>query len=94
MDGGRDERVAAARLCESTGSSTGSSVGGDGDGGGRGSTTTTPMDAATRRPALSDWTMISNSSLKDVDGDDLRDELVGYYAAAAVADHTVVDEYY
>lgn len=28
--------------------------------------------------ALSNWTMISNSSLRDVDGDDLRDELVGY----------------
>lgn len=33
-----------------------------------------------QRPAvaLSNWTMISNSSLKDVDGNDLRDELVGY----------------
>ncbi|XP_050533498.1 pyrokinin-1 receptor-like isoform X2 [Daktulosphaira vitifoliae] len=33
--------------------------------------------------ALSDWTMISNSSLKDVDGNDLRDELVGYAIVAA-----------
>ncbi|KAL5233737.1 hypothetical protein ACI65C_001147 [Semiaphis heraclei] len=33
---------------------------------------------------LSNWTVISNSSLKDVDGDDLRDELVGYVADTSV----------
>lgn len=33
--------------------------------------------------AQSSWTMISNSSLKDVDSDDLRDELVGYAVDAA-----------
>lgn len=48
--------------------------------------------------ALSNWTVISNSSLKDVDGDDLRDELVGYTADASVAiaggQHGVTGEYY
>lgn len=33
--------------------------------------------------ALSNWTVISNSSLKDVDGDDLHDELVGYEVDAS-----------
>jgi len=48
--------------------------------------------------ALSNWTVISNSSLKDVDGDDLRDELVGYVADASVAiaggQNGVAGEYY
>jgi len=48
--------------------------------------------------ALSNWTVISNSSLKDVDGDDLRDELVGYAADASVTiaggQNGVVGEYY
>lgn len=38
-----------------------------------------PVAQVTATTTLSsNWTMISNSSLKDVDGDDLRDELVGY----------------
>ncbi|XP_025199720.1 pyrokinin-1 receptor-like isoform X1 [Melanaphis sacchari] len=48
-----------------------------------------PADARGRGPekappaiALSNWTMISNSSLKDVDSDGLRDELVGYATTA------------
>lgn len=58
----------------------GSSGGGHVDG-----STTPPVHARgghqcpTATPAaLSNWTMISNSSLKDVDSDDLRAELVGY----------------
>lgn len=40
---------------------------------------TTPVrDGRLPAAVLSNWTMISNSSLRDVDGDDLRDELVGY----------------
>lgn len=33
--------------------------------------------------ALSNWTVISNSSLRDVDSEDLRDELVGYATDAS-----------
>lgn len=63
------------------GSSASDAVGNEDSGG-----TTTPP-ARIRGPAppaaVSNWTMISNSSLKDVDGDDLRDELVGYGDVAA-----------
>lgn len=58
----------------------GGAHGGHGDG-----SATTPLHGrgGQQRPsgtptALSNWTMISNSSLKDVDGDELRAELVGY----------------
>lgn len=55
--------------------------GGPGDGSvtvpahGRGGHQQRPTGTAT---VLSNWTMISNSSLKDVDSDELRAELVGY----------------
>jgi len=40
--------------------------------------------------ALSNWTVISNSSLRDADSEDLRDELVSYVtdASATIADKT------
>lgn len=70
---------------DSAGSSGGGNGGDDDD-------SSTMSGARERRPAkvppaiaLSNWTVISNSSLKDVDGDDLRDELVGYAAVASVA---------
>lgn len=93
--------------------STGSTAAGGGDeddggGGGRGDSITPPAQHF-RRPApvqpaalSSNWTMISNSSLRDVDGEDLRDELVGYADAAdccgrsasAVGAERVAEEYY
>lgn len=90
--------------------STGSTAGCDDDedddvgGAGEGADSTTPPAQYFRHPASdnpmalsSNWTMVSNSSLRDVDGEDLRNELVGY---ADAADHyngvkvSVVDEYY
>jgi hypothetical protein len=44
--------------------------------------------------ALSNWTVISNSSLKDVDSDDLRDELVGYAADHSAAIRGETTYYY
>lgn len=79
----------ALKLSTGDGSSSASDGGvGNDDSGG----TTTPPPARIRGPAppmaVSNWTMISNSSLKDVDGDDLRDELVGYGHDVAAADVT------
>ncbi|XP_026815961.1 pyrokinin-1 receptor-like isoform X1 [Rhopalosiphum maidis] len=44
--------------------------------------------------ALSNWIVISNSSLKDVDSDDLRDELVGYAADHSAAIRGETTYYY
>ncbi|XP_025404902.1 pyrokinin-1 receptor-like isoform X1 [Sipha flava] len=49
------------------------------------SSTTPVRDDRLPAAALSNWTVISNSSLRDVDGDDLRDELVGYAVDGTVA---------
>lgn len=44
-----------------------------------------PSSSVTAAAALSsNWTVISNSSLRDVNSDDLRDELVGYAATNSV----------
>jgi len=103
------------RMCDSNGA--GSNPGGNDGGGGGGPKSSAPLAASCagargQRPAnvppaaiaLGDWTVISNSSLKDVNGDDLRDELVGYYddaadaspsvATAATATVTVAGEYF
>ncbi|XP_022179126.1 uncharacterized protein LOC111039800, partial [Myzus persicae] len=90
----------AKRRNDSAGSSGGGGNGGDDD------DSSTTSGALVRHPvkvppaiALSNWTVISNSSLKDVDADGLRDELVGYVAdASAVAiaggQNGVAREYY
>jgi len=81
--------------CNSAGSSGGVNGGDDDDDDDDTSTTSVQLGVAGARGprhvkvppaiALSNWTVISNSSLKDVDGDDLRDELVGYVADTSVA---------
>lgn len=43
---------------------------------------------------LSNWTVISNSSLRDVDSEDLRDELVGYAIDASAMTITGETTYY
>jgi len=94
--------------CSSAGSAGRGNGGGGGDDDDESSTTSAPLGGAGARGqrlvkvppaiALSNWTVISNSSLKDVDGDDLRDELVGYAADASVAiaggRNGVAGEYY
>ncbi|CAI6362262.1 unnamed protein product [Macrosiphum euphorbiae] len=92
--------------CYSAGSGGGGSGGRGPDDDDESSTTSAPLGGP-RGPrlvkvppaiALSNWTVISNSSLKDVDGDDLRDELVGYAADESVAiaggRNGVAGEYY